>query len=506
MNPSTDKNNQAEPISRKRAMAFQALGGYINTGIQIIQGLLLIPLYLHFIGPHLYGLWLASGGVLAMLGVMNLGFGSLLTQRVAKAYGQSDHSKAGECFINGLAVYFTLATIFIGVGLLLSFNLSALIKANETNELLLKQCFQIAVVATGLGFINECLRGFSSALLRALYSSLVLAGSRIIGMAATLVLLYRDVGLWAIPIGMLLTEGLALLLGLIQTALLFRGLGTCWAFNLTLIGEYFRTGGLLFASRLGNALSRDADPLLITLFLQAEVTAAYMVTRRGADIVFQLLAVIYGAAHGAFSHLAGAGDEAKTGSVAAKLLAIVFFVGLVGFSCYVALNSSFVTLWVGETFSLDRGLILLIGLAYFLQSLRNMVLQILNGLGEFDISSRVILLEGLIKTGLTIWLLNWVGISGVSLSLAVACLLALFILGAKLKGCIRLPITVKTYAKSVITAGLLFSVAIVLPSFVMVKLWSNFILLAVACVMAAVLILVLLNWNVFKVRLKARPI
>jgi O-antigen/teichoic acid export membrane protein len=43
-------------------MAVQAVGGYLNTTILIVQGLLLVPLYLRFLGPHDYGLWLASGG------------------------------------------------------------------------------------------------------------------------------------------------------------------------------------------------------------------------------------------------------------------------------------------------------------------------------------------------------------------------------------------------------------------------------------------------------------
>jgi hypothetical protein len=68
-------------------MAVQAVGGYLNTTILIVQGLLLVPLYLRSSAPTPTG----SGsprGVLGLLNVMNIGLGSVLVQRVASAYGR----------------------------------------------------------------------------------------------------------------------------------------------------------------------------------------------------------------------------------------------------------------------------------------------------------------------------------------------------------------------------------------------------------------------------------
>ena len=466
----------------------------------------MVPLCLHFIGPHLYGVWLASGGILGMLGVMNLGLGSLLIQRVAKAYGQQDFPKVADYFINGLVVYLILTAAFIVVGLLISFGLTHVLKDVGDDKDLLRHCFQLALVAAGLGIVNECLRGFAHALLRPLCSTLALAGSRIFGLVATLILLYRETGLWAIPMGMLLTEGLALLFGLIQTAVLFRGLGVHWNLNVYQIREYFRVGGMLFASRLGQSLSREADPLLIGFFMLPEMTAAYMLTRRAADIVFQMLAILYNSIHGTFSHLAGAERNSKTSIVAAQALTLIYFVAVVGFAAYVAMNTSFVTLWVGESFVLDQGLILLIGLAYFLNILRNMVLQLLNGLGEFNMSSRVILLEGLTKTGLAAWLLSWIGLPGVPLALAAVCAVTLIVLGMKLHEKIRLPIAPRYYTWAFIASVTLFGLASILPNYMMIESWWCFSLYATGCMFAAISITMLLNRGALKSLVKANQV
>lgn len=502
MIPDPNKSPVA-PISRKRAMALQALGGYINTGIQVAQGLLLIPLYLHFIEPHLYGLWLASGGILAMLGVMNLGLGSLLVQRVAKAYGQSDLPKAGEYFINGLAVYLMLASAFVGIGLLLSYHLTGLLQVTKADDVLLRQCFQIAVVATGLGLINECLRGFAFALLRPLYSTLALAGSRIVGAITTVLLLYHwELGLWAIPVGMLVVECVVLLLNVLQSVSLFHYLGASWVLNRVQINEYFQTGGLLFASRLGQALSRETDPLLITLFLRPELTVFYMVTRKAADTIFQLLSVINASMNGSFSHLAGSEDAAKIRIVAAKLLSLVFFVGLVGFSSYALLNEGFVKLWVGETFILDHNIIFFIGLAYFINILRNMTLQMLNGLGEFNYTSSLVLLEGLIKTGLAILLLTWIGLIGIPIAHVATSALMLIVMGMKLNKHISLPITLQTYGKAIAASIILFGLAGIIPQYMVVDSWLQFTLHATDYILITALIIILLNGSAINALLK----
>jgi O-antigen/teichoic acid export membrane protein len=487
-----------EVFSRKSAMKLQALGGYFNTGINVVQGLALIPLYLNYLGLNLYGLWVTTGGILAMLGVMNLGLGSLLVQRVALSHGQQDFCKAGEYFINGLVVYLFLASMLVGVGLLLSFNLSEIIKEVGRNETLIRQCFQMAVVATGLGFINECLRSFASALLRPLYSALALAGARIVGLALTVYLLFHEAGLWAIPVGMLVVEVLVLPLNLVQAITLFRGLGARVELNREYIKDYFQTGGLLFASRLGHAFSRDADPLLITLFLRADVTAVYMVTRKAADVVFQLLSVIYASANGSFSHLVGTGDNLRIGRVAGQLLAMMFLVSLIGYSSYTALNAEFVSLWVGNALVLNQGVIMLIGVAYFLNSLRNMVLTILNAHGEFNYSSRFVLVEGLIKTCMTGVFLHWVGISGAPLALILASAVTLIILGSKLHKLLRVSIKTDSYIMAVATSLLLLGLASLSAHFLTVDSWWQFAFYSAFCVTVAALITVWFNWRAFR--------
>ncbi len=493
----------AAPVSRKRATLLLVLGGYLNTGIIIVQGLLLIPLYLHFIGAELYGLWMASGGILAMLGVVNFGISSMLVQRVASAYGQQDFAKAGAYFVNAMLVYVAIVVVFMAIGMLCSLALPELLKVSGDKGEQLRQCFQLAVFSAALGMLNECLRAFPQALLRPVFSMLALAAARIVGVLATGILLYREAGLWAIPVGIFVTEVLVFFLGLAQAVVLLRSLHTKAKVDLVIVKEFTHVGGFLFVARLGHAISKESDPLLITLLLRPELAAAYVVTRKAADIISQMLAVIYGASHSAFSHLSGQGNLTRTNSVATRLLAMVFVLGLLGFVPYVGANHYFVSLWVGDAFSAGRDVIFFIGLGFLASNFRNMLLQTLNGLGDFVYTSKLTFFEGLGRVGVGAVFLYFFGIIGVPLSLTVASCITIVFLGMKLKSVSTLEFPGSELAKALtVTIGLLSSAVMISFLVEATQSWLFFVLIALALTVSTLIVCVLSYRHIFQSLLK----
>jgi O-antigen/teichoic acid export membrane protein len=419
--------------SRKRATTLQAVGGYTLTGINIVQGLVLIPLYLYYIGGHTYGLWLASGGILGMLGVMNFGIGSILIQRIGSFYGKKDLPQVGVYFINGMIVYIGTCLLLGLVGWIVSLWLPDILTAIGNDSDLLQQCFQLAVVAMVFAVFNECLRSFSQALLRPIIPMIGMVVGRIVGIGVTIWMLFDGFGLWAIPVGALVAQSLILLVNVFNALSLFRRLGVRVEFKKSVIKEYYKTTPVLLMATAGNTLSQQAEPLLITVFLSPEVTTAYMVTRRASDIVFHILNVITGSTMGTFSHLVGSGNRDNVKSIVSKLLFISFSLGVIGFATYVGTDQAFVSLWVGESFVLDQTVILFIALGFFARAFRGLLGQMLYGLGDFTYTSIVIALEGVGRIFMASALLSLLGVVGVPLALALSCLLSILILGSRLK-------------------------------------------------------------------------
>jgi O-antigen/teichoic acid export membrane protein len=340
-------------------------------------------------------------------------------------------------------------------------------------------------------------------MLRPLFSMVAIALCRILGIAITIILLYKNIGLWAIPIGMLIAEICILIAGLYQTVALFRELRAKILIDRGIIIEYFQVGGVAFMARLGSVLSRESDPLLITLFLRPELTTAYMVTRKAADIVFQMLSVAYGASHSVFSHLVGLEDNGKTVQVATSLLVFVYVSGLVGFVTYIIMNHSFVTLWVGETFALNQDIILAIGLAYFVNSLRNMVWQVLNGFGEYQYSSSIIFMEGVGKMLLAAVLLKFIGILGVPLAFAITSMLSLIALIVRLHNYFRLQVSKREQVGAFAITLLLFTLSWFYANMFQPISWVMFVLLSGGVLLVVSMACALSNWSLFRALIKS---
>lgn len=494
---SLDVKNTFSP-SRRRSTVLQAIGGYVNTGINVVQGLLLVPLFLKYIGSHTYGLWLASGGILGMLALMNFGVGSMLIQKIAGAYGKNDLVQAGMYFINGMVVYVFISLLLGMVGWGVSLWLPVILTIKRVDVGLLQKCFQVAVLAMVFGVLNECLRSFSQALLRPVVPVISIAFGRITGIGVTIWMLFDNFGLWAIPVGALFTELLTFTLNLLNAGSLLRKLKIRSRLKFNIIKEYFRTAPVLLMATAGNTLSQQADPLLITMFLGPEVTTVYMVTRRAADIAFHLLNVIIGSTMSSFSHLAGSRDIEKTKSIVKKLLLLSFSMGAIGFSIYNGSNQVFVTLWVGESFVLDQNIILFIGLGFFARTFRGLLGQILFGLGDFTYTSTVILSEGIARIVLAMFMLNLMGIIGVPLAFFASCIVSILVLGLHLKKELKMPVSFFNLGKLILSGVIVFIISFLIVQHAKACIDSSFgfILYIVLLMSTLSITYILLNsWN-----------
>lgn len=482
--------------SRKRAALLQAVGGYVVAFITVVQGLLLIPLYLHYIGPHTYGLWLAAGGILSMLGLMNFGIGSMLIQRISAAYGKRDFDKTYAYFFNGFLVYLAICLLFGLVGWVVSNFIPSILSVADTEADLLKRCFQLALIALVIGVVNECFRGFSQALLRPVVPMVGMILGRILGIVVTVWMLLNAYGLWAIPAGMLVAEGATFVVNLLNFLSLFvRRLGG-WRFDIHMIRDYFRTSPVLMLGSAGGTISQEAEPLLITLFLGPEMTTAYMVTRRAADIVFRISNVLVGSTMGPFSHLVSSEENSRIDSVSRQLIFMSFTVGAIGFAAYVAMNEAFVSLWAGELYALDQSIVLMIAIGFFARSIRGMLSQMLCGRGDFSYASLVLFFEGVARVSIAALLLNWLGLIGIPLAFSLSCTTALVLLGYHMREAFGLRYKITSVVRPLASWMMLLLISIALSdNLSSIDSWLEFSVYAAIYLALLSATYLLINWR-----------
>ena len=396
------------------------IGGYINNGVVILQGVVLVPFYLHFIGGRMYGLWLASGGVLAWLSFMDMRLGSVISQRVASAYGQKAYERAGSYFINGMVVYTILGLLFFLAALALSYLMPGWFNASPEESEILRYCFLLAAIATFANVISDGLRSFAQALQRPLFPSLNLAFCRVLGISGLTCFLFMDYGLWSIPFGLLLTALLALVMNLFYCSLLFRGLGGGGGIDKRILKEYFLLSPSLFAGNFGQSIVSKVEPTLIAAMINPELATTFVLTKRAAEMVGMLLQVIFSSFLPSFSHLY-AQDQNKAGQILSKTIPLTFVAAIVGYSSYAAFNQSFINLWVEANNFAGQTVTVMIALGLVVMSTQSFLFQLLVGTGDVSRPSYLLLAESLMRVLLMALLLRFLGLVGLPLAMLISC-------------------------------------------------------------------------------------
>lgn len=387
--------------SRKKAFLTQAMGGYILTAIAIVKGLLLLPIYFKFISYEMYGYWITIGSAVALLSIINFGIGTMVTQRISKAYAKKDFEAVGDYFFNSLLIYFFIAIVFLGVGFVLSHWLQNMLEVSSEQLQLLETVFYLVLLTMMFSFFADAFRGFAAALLKPLFGIYVMVGANLAGIGLVLFLLYNDFGLLSLPISLLVAEIIIVVLCGLYVLFLYKQFHIKSRIHTTILKEYFSFSPHLLNLVFGSKLLENSHPILITSFLGAEMTTAYDVTRKVIDIILTLLNQLNSALLAPFSHLVGEGDTTLIKQTTIKIVLLSFLMGLVGYGTYITTNGLFVSLWIGQDIVLSQSVILLLGLSAFMFSMNRLFRSLLFGFDELKFATNSVLLEGIAYVGLS---------------------------------------------------------------------------------------------------------
>lgn len=407
---------QKQP-SRKKAVITQSIGGYIDTGISIAQGLLLLPVYFKFIDISTYGYWITIGSVIALLSIVNFGIGSFTMQRISNAYAKRDFKNIGDYFINSLFLYILISILFIFLAILSVEYLETTLKVSNSLKSILLSAFYIAMITMVLSFFSNAFKGFSQSLLNPLFGVYSTIIARFIGIIVTVMLLYNNIGLLSIPIGLLVSEFIIFISNMIFAYINYKKLNTSSKLNLDILKEYLNFSPHLFGLAIGNKMTNSSHPLLITTFLGSEITTIYTVTRKVIEIILQSVNIINSSLIAPISHLIGEGDNEKIRNTVLKVINLSFFSTLLLIAGYISSNHTFVTLWLGVEKVLSNEIIMFIGLGALSLSMTRVFRSILFGFNEFKLSSFLVLLEGIFFVLSSVFMIKLFGIIGIAYGL-----------------------------------------------------------------------------------------
>src|SRR6195952_4612608 len=99
--------------------------GYVLTNI--VNSIILLPLYLKNIDPSTLGIWLATGNILAWMTLADPGVGGVLQQKIAELRGKKMYSEIGQTIGSGFIASGLILIISILAGFIFFFLIGSII-------------------------------------------------------------------------------------------------------------------------------------------------------------------------------------------------------------------------------------------------------------------------------------------------------------------------------------------------------------------------------------------
>lgn len=408
--------------SRGRAVSLLTAGGWLATLIYTLQSILLVPMYLEYLGSRLYGIWLASGGVLVWLAMMDFGVSALTTQRCGAAYGRGDLGAAVSYFRHGAAITVGLMLVLVALGLLAGLWVPAFFRADREYVDSLRQAFWIATFTAAVAVALEFLKGFAAAFQRV--GLLVAAGiaGDLLAIAVTVGGLWAGWGLLALALGGLVRFLVPAVVGVPHALALCRATGQRPGWSSAVFGDFCRSAPALLAARSTGQVALGLPAVLIGRFLGPEATVTYSVSMRAMQVADMLFNQALVASSGAISHLHGGADRrgflGGLGRWASVVAALVVF----PLAMCAGANSGFVTLWVGAGHYAGQWFTMLAVTAALAAAALRSLQHLSFNLGATDASARLWTVEHLVRALLLVLLVPTAGIHGAPLAMLLAVL------------------------------------------------------------------------------------
>lgn len=182
----------------------------------------------------------------------------------------------------------------------------------------------------------------------------------------------------------------------------------------------FKNMVAMFYHKIGAAVVLGTDNLLISAYIGVYWVGIYSNYVMIIGMINNLLKQIFNSINASIGHLNATESDEKSYTVFNSLFLMNFWIyGFCAITLWVLINP-FINMWIGENYILDKGIVLVIVINFFIGGMRQITLNYTDTTGLFWNSRYKPLFESLINLVSSIILLNYYGIIGVLLGTLIS--------------------------------------------------------------------------------------
>ena len=427
-------------MSKRRAafgnLAFN-LGGMV---INIVGGLLFVPIYLRHIDDATYGAWLASGGVVSMLGLFESGLATVFTQKLAVALSDRDHARAAHLTGASIATASFVGIVVAGLGGLVAWFAPQAFGCPAEQMTPLRVAVGLSAVGSGLMMLAYTFGAIPQALQRTMQPGIIILIAMVTGLGGIWLGVLFGGGVAALGIGPVCT-GIVMLVGYgLNNARLWREFGLPRpAFDRGTLRELWREARTLLLARISGSITSNLQAPAAALAVSAEASTILGLTSRIVSLVPLLVdrigtAVFAGVARIA-QHSVGEREAALR-----EILTITTVLSGIGLGLALGFTQPLMTLWVGQQRFAGNLILGLLLLSAFLAMRQGAYANLLMALGVIRPAARWLAADAVLRLSFLVILAPLAGLPGIPGANILAAALVMAALARLLRTATAIPL------------------------------------------------------------------
>jgi O-antigen/teichoic acid export membrane protein len=398
-------------MSRRKASVINLLFNYGNVVFLIINGLLLVPLYLKHFSVSTYGSFLASGNIISMIGLLDGGMSYVLTQKLSYSYNRQEFTEFNKIVTSGLIITISLSVLILLFSLSISPFISDIVNADKSEYFNIKICFLLSAISACLGIFYNNLSSVFQATLQVKYTGFSNIISIVIGLLSTLLGLYSNFGIVSIPLGFLIKSLVSFLLLIFFFIKIFYN-EKSFSINIDKNNLFIlvKTSLPMFGGTMAKSIINNSQLLIINVFTGPANAAIYFITIRIFQICDSFLAPIGSAIYSSISQIKSMGDYQNTKTIIVSIFEVFSGISIILLSTSYLLNGSFINLLLGQGKYGGDFLSLILAISMFFYTRFNFISVNLFAIGTFGETTMFDVLGSVFKLCLILIFIKTIGI------------------------------------------------------------------------------------------------
>ena len=417
-------------VSSKRLAAFANLFFSLGTlGFNIVSGLLMVPIYLRYMDSATYGAWLASYGIISLIGLCESGLSSVTTQRLAMAISRGDKKEFACLLGTSTIMSFLLSGVAILFGAVLVVYLPDWVGTPPEQMKVMRFALMLSVFGSAAIIIMHQFGAVSQAWQRTTFPGIVNLAALCAYVGVIIGLLYRGYGLVSLGAGQLV-NGVFMAIGqfVVVVAQWWRLGFPTPCYSRATAGDLWRESRALLVARIAGAVGSNLEVPLAAMVASPAASTVLALTGKVMTLVMMMTERIGSAVFAGLAYISGK-PSTQRDQVIGEIVNISTVLSGIGLAFALVFSKPIITLWVGPELFGGNWLVILIMVSCLMSIRMRLYSNFAMALGEIRRVAGWMIAEAMMRLALLVGLGLLLRVFGLPLANAIVSAIIMTILG-----------------------------------------------------------------------------